>query len=233
MLEAENKNIPLFEVENFIEKEGVGVEGKVNDKKVSIKKASVNEGTLTILDVKINENMFSIELEEEVRINSQFINTLSDSYEVSILSGDSSKKVQDFGKSLGVSESIGSQMPEDKVKYVKEKQINNTVAFVGDGINDSPALKQADVGIASSHSTQIAQSAGDIIIHKGDISKIIDIIDLAKKSQKRINQNLFLAFIYNTAMIPIAITGNISPNMAALAMAASSISVVFNSSRNL
>ena len=233
LLEAENKNIPLFEVENFVEKEGVGVEGKVNEKKVSIKKASVNEGTLTILDVKINENMFSIELEEEVRINSQFINTLSDSYEVSILSGDSSKKVQDFGKSLGVSESIGSQMPEDKVKYVKEKQINNTVAFVGDGINDSPALKQADVGVASSHSTQIAQSAGDIIIHKGDISKIIEIIDLAKKSQKRINQNLFLAFIYNTAMIPIAITGNISPNMAALAMAASSISVVFNSSRNL
>jgi len=177
--------------------------------------------------------MFSVELEEEVRINSQFIKTLSDSYEVSILSGDSAKKVQDFGKSLGISESIGSQTPQDKVNYLKEKQSNNTVAFVGDGINDSPALKQADVGIASSHSTQIAQSAGDIIIHKGDISKIIDIIDLAKKSQKRINQNLFLAFIYNTAMIPIAITGNISPNMAALAMAASSISVVFNSSRNL
>ena len=104
---------------------------------------------------------------------------------------------------------------------------------MGDGINDSPALKQADVGIASTHSTQIAQSAGDIIIHKGGIGKIIEIISVAIKSQNRIKQNLFLAFVYNTAMIPIAISGNISPNMAALAMAASSVSVVFNSARKL
>ena len=149
------------------------------------------------------------------------------------MSGDNNRKVQDFGKALGVSESLGNQTPEDKLSYIKNTQKNNIVAFVGDGINDSPALKQADVGVASAHSTQIAQSAGDIVIHKGGISKIVEIIELAKKSQSRINQNLFLAFIYNTLMIPIAITGNISPNMAALAMAASSISVVLNSSRNL
>ena len=183
--------------------------------------------------MKISDKLFYVELDEEIRINSEFLNKLSRNYNISILSGDNSKKVEDFGKALGISESIGNQRPEDKVEYVKNIQKNNIVAFVGDGINDSPALKQADVGIASSHSTQIAQSAGDIVIHKGGISKIVEIIKLAKKSQNRINQNLFLAFIYNTAMIPIAITGNISPNMAALAMAASSISVVINSSRNL
>ncbi len=233
LLEAEEKNIPLFEVKDFNEKEGIGVEGEVNNKKVSIEKSSTEDSSLTILDVKISDKLFFVELNEEIRINSEFLNKLSRNYNISILSGDNSKKVEDFGKALGISESIGNQRPEDKVEYVKKIQKNNVVAFVGDGINDSPALKQADVGIASSHSTQIAQSAGDIVIHKGGISKIVEIIKLAKKSQNRINQNLFLAFIYNTAMIPIAITGNISPNMAALAMAASSISVVINSSRNL
>ena len=233
LLEAEEKNISLFEVKDFNEKEGIGVEGEVNNKKVSIEKSSTEDSSLTILDVKISDKLFFVELDEEIRINSEFLNKLSRNYNISILSGDNSKKVEDFGKALGISESIGNQRPEDKVEYVKKIQKNNVVAFVGDGINDSPALKQADVGIASSHSTQIAQSAGDIVIHKGGISKIVEIIKLAKKSQNRINQNLFLAFIYNTAMIPIAITGNISPNMAALAMAASSISVVINSSRNL
>jgi len=233
LLEAEEKNISLFDVKDFNEKEGIGVEGEVNNKKVSIEKSSTEDSSLTILDVKISDKLFFVELDEEIRINSEFLNKLSRNYNISILSGDNSKKVEDFGKALGISESIGNQRPEDKVEYVKKIQKNNVVAFVGDGINDSPALKQADVGIASSHSTQIAQSAGDIVIHKGGISKIVEIIKLAKKSQNRINQNLFLAFIYNTAMIPIAITGNISPNMAALAMAASSISVVINSSRNL
>ena len=233
LLEAEEKNISLFEAKDFNEKEGIGVEGEVNNKKVSIEKSSTEDSSLTILDVKISDELFIVELDEEIRVNSEFLNKLSRNYNISILSGDNNKKVQDFGKALGVAESIGNQRPEDKVEYIKNNQKNNIVAFVGDGINDSPALKQADVGIASSHSTQIAQSAGDIVIHKGGISKIVEIIKLAKKSQNRINQNLFLAFMYNTAMIPIAITGNISPNMAALAMAASSISVVINSSRNL
>lgn len=211
----------------------MGVEGEINNKKVSVEKSSKEDGSQTFLDVKIGEELFLVELHEETSIDSEFINHLSDNYNISILSGDNNRKVQNFGKALGVSESLGNQTPEDKLSYIKNTQKNNIVAFVGDGINDSPALKQADVGIASAHSTQIAQSAGDIVIHKGGVSKIVEVIELAKKSQSRINQNLFLAFVYNTLMIPIAITGNISPNMAALAMAASSISVVLNSSRNL
>jgi len=233
LLEAESKDIPLLPTSDFIEKVGVGVEGNVDGKSVSVSKASGGENTVTTLNVEIEKKQFTIELEEESQIDSDFINNLTEDYEVSILSGDSYKKVQKFGELLGVKDSLGDQTPEDKVSYIKNLQRDRTVAFLGDGINDSPALKQADVGIASTHSTQIAQSAGDIIIHKGGIGKIIEIISVAIKSQNRIKQNLFLAFVYNTAMIPIAISGNISPNMAALAMAASSVSVVFNSARKL
>ena len=128
---------------------------------------------------------------------------------------------------------LGNQSPEDKLKYIKEKQKNKTVGFIGDGINDSPALKQANVSLSFSQSTQIAQSVSDIIIFKGGLEILKKIFDISKNSNKRIIQNLFFAFIYNIIMIPIAVSGNIVPSMAALAMALSSLSVVLNSSRKL
>ena len=102
-----------------------------------------------------------------------------------------------------------------------------------DGVNDSPSIKQADVGVTTSSSSQIAQVSGDILIHKGGLETLSEVFNLSKKSKHRIYQNLFLAFIYNTLMIPIAVVGLITPNLAALAMALSSISVVINSSRKL
>ena len=128
---------------------------------------------------------------------------------------------------------LGNQSPEDKLKYIKEKQIDKTVGFIGDGINDSPALQQANVSLSFSQSTQIAQSVSDIIIFKGGLEILNKIFDISKNSNKRITQNLFFAFIYNIIMIPIAVSGNIVPSMAALAMALSSLSVVLNSSRKL
>ena len=105
--------------------------------------------------------------------------------------------------------------------------------YFGDGINDSPSIKQSDVGVSTSTSSQIAQVTGDILINRGGIEKIIDVIQLSKNSKNRIYQNLFLAFIYNSLMIPIAVAGLITPQLAALAMALSSISVVLNSNRKL
>ena len=126
------------------------------------------------------------------------------------------------------------KMAEEIAKLVlKNKQIKEKIVYVGDGINDSPSIKQADIGITTSSSSQIAQVAGDILIHKGGLDTISDIFKLSKKSKSRIYQNLFLAFIYNTSMIPLAVSGAITPNLAALAMALSSISVVLNSSRKL
>ena len=128
---------------------------------------------------------------------------------------------------------LGNQSPEDKLEYIKEKQIDKTVGFIGDGINDSPALQQANVSLSFSQSTQIAQSVSDIIIFKGGLEILNKIFDISKNSNKRITQNLFFAFIYNIIMIPIAVSGSIVPSMAALAMALSSLSVVLNSSRKL
>ena len=128
---------------------------------------------------------------------------------------------------------LGNQSPEDKLKYIQEKQMDKTVGFIGDGINDSPALKQANVSLSFSQSTQIAQSVSDIIIFKGGLEILNKIFNISKNSNKRIIQNLFFAFIYNIIMIPIAVSGSIVPSMAALAMALSSLSVVLNSSRKL
>ena len=94
-------------------------------------------------------------------------------------------------------------------------------------------LQQADVAITTSISSQIAQASSDIVIHEGGIEKILNIRDLAVTSSRRVRQNLFLAFVYNSLMIPIAVAGSISPKLGALAMAMSSISVVLNSSRKL
>ena len=128
---------------------------------------------------------------------------------------------------------LGNQSPEDKLKYIQEKQMDKTVGFIGDGITDSPALKQANVSLSFSQSTQIAQSVSDIIIFKGGLEILNKIFNISKNSNKRIIQNLFFAFIYNIIMIPIAVSGSIVPSMAALAMALSSLSVVLNSSRKL
>ena len=128
---------------------------------------------------------------------------------------------------------LGNQSPEDKLKYIQEKQMDKTVGFIGDGVNDSPALKQANVSLSFSQSTQIAQSVSDIIIFKGGLEILNKIFNISKNSNKRIIQNLFFAFIYNIIMIPIAVSGSIVPSMAALAMALSSLSVVLNSSRKL
>ena len=133
----------------------------------------------------------------------------------------------------GIAEYYSNKDPEEKLQFVKDKQNNGGVIFIGDGINDSPAIKQADVGVTTSSSSQIAQVSGDILIYKGGLETLNEVFDLSKESKSRINQNLFLAFIYNTLMIPLAVIGLITPNLAALAMALSSISVVLNSARKL
>ena len=154
-------------------------------------------------------------------------------YDISILSGDNLEKVETLAKKIGIDHALGDQTPEDKLKYVKRMQESEGVIFIGDGINDSPSLQQADVSITTSVSSQIAQASSDVVIQKGGLEKILNIRNLATKSSKRVRQNLFLAFIYNTLMIPVAVSGNISPKLGALAMALSSISVVINSSRKL
>ena len=119
-------------------------------------------------------------------------------------------------------------MPEDKSKKVRELQKGGMVAFVGDGINDAPALKESNVGIAMGTGTDIAIEAGDIVLAKGDLKGVVQAINLSNATFGKIKQNLFWAFFYNVVAIPLAIAGVLNPVVAELAMALSSITVVTN-----
>ena len=230
VLEAERRELPLFVSNEVREDIGSGIRGIVDGIQVIVKR---KKGVENILEVSIGDENVFIVLEEDLTINDSLLKKIKKDYDISILSGDNLEKVETLAKKIGIDHALGDQTPEDKLKYVKRMQESDGVIFIGDGINDSPSLQQADVSITTSVSSQIAQASSDVVIQKGGLEKILNIRNLATKSSKRVRQNLFLAFIYNTLMIPIAVSGNISPKLGALAMALSSISVVINSSRKL
>ena len=229
--EAELRDLKLLKAKDVKEVPGLGIQGIVDDKKIVIEKnEDSNESSII---VKIDDEKIYIYLEEEVSVSSNFLDVLKNEKEIIILSGDKEVNVEKFAKSIGIKQYHSNKTPEAKLDFIKNKQLEEKIIYVGDGVNDSPSIKQADIGITTSTSSQIAQVAGDILIHKGGLDTISDIFKLSKKSKSRIYQNLFLAFVYNTSMIPLAVSGAITPNLAALAMALSSISVVLNSSRKL
>ncbi len=229
--EAELRDLKLLKANDVKEVPGLGIQGIVDDKKIVIEKnEDSNESSIV---VKIDDEKIYIYLEEEVSVSSNFLDVLKNEKEIIILSGDKEVNVEKFAKSIGIKQYHSNKTPEAKLDFIKNKQLEEKIIYVGDGVNDSPSIKQADIGITTSSSSQIAQVAGDILIHKGGLDTISDIFKLSKKSKSRIYQNLFLAFVYNTSMIPLAVSGAITPNLAALAMALSSISVVLNSSRKL
>ena len=229
--QSEIREITLLSAQDVKEQSGVGIEGVVEGQHIKIQNNVASKESS--LKVTINEKVYIIYLEEESSVSTNFLNELKLEKEIIILSGDKEINVKKFADNHNVDEYHFGKNPEEKLEFIKNKQESNQVIFIGDGINDSPSIKQADVGVTTSSSSQIAQVAGDILIHKGGLETLNKILKLSKKSKLRIYQNLFLAFIYNTLMIPIAVIGIITPSLAALAMALSSISVVVNSSRKL
>ena len=149
-------------------------------------------------------------------------------YRTVMITGDNERTANAIAKEVGIREVIANVLPEDKAKKIEELQKRGFVAFVGDGINDAPALKQSNVGIAMGSGTDIAIESGDLVLAKSSLIGVVQSITLSKMTFRKIKQNLFWAFAYNIVAIPVALAGLLHPIIAEAAMALSSITVVTN-----
>ena len=255
---GEEKNIEMMDVLNFESIKGKGLKGFIknteyysgNVKLVSdlgikfeaskIEKYTVQGKTPVILATK-NEVLGFVMVADEIKAESkQAVENLHKlGVKVVMLTGDDQKAARYMASLVGIDDVIAHVLPQDKLNKIKELQLQGRiVAMAGDGVNDAPALAQADVGIAMSTGTDVAIESAGITLLGGDISKLVKAIKLSKMTMRGINQNLFWAFIYNVVGIPLAagifypIFGwLLSPVFAGLAMAFSSVSVVGNSLR--
>jgi Cu+-exporting ATPase len=146
-----------------------------------------------------------------------------------LLSGDKKERCQELAEKLALNQFIAEADPADKLAHIQSLSEKSKIAFVGDGINDAPALAAANVGISLAGATDIALSSAKVILNKNELSQLPDLIIYAKRSLKVIKQNLFWAFCYNICAIPLAIFGYMSPILASLVMVASDVCVIGNS----
>ncbi len=152
--------------------------------------------------------------------------------DTAMITGDNLRTAQAIARRVGIDHVLAEVLPDGKVAEVQKLQDRfGLVAFVGDGINDAPALTQSNVGFAIGTGTDIAIEASDVTLVRGELTGIIEAINLSNATFRKIKQNLFWAFFYNVAMIPLAIIGWMHPVLAEIAMATSSITVITNANR--
>lgn len=253
---AKEKNIPLVAVEQFAMLQGKGITGTVQGVQYHVGSAKlagelgVSIGSLekdtkegkTPVILAAGGKVLAIAMVADA-VKSEAVAAVRDLHALGIkvvmLTGDDVNTAHFIAEQVGIDEVVAEVMPEDKLNKIKELQIQGKiVAMAGDGVNDAPALAQANVGIAMATGTDVAiESAGITLLH-GDISKLVKAIRLSKLTMRGIKQNLFWAFAYNVVGIPLAgglfypfFGWLLSPVFAGLAMAFSSVSVVGNSLR--
>lgn len=253
----ENK-IQKLEVKEFGNVAGYGIIGKVNNKKIIIGNSKILEN-YHIENIYIKEekelaskgNSIIYVVQEEkilalIGVNDIIRNEAKDSIkdllsmeiETVMLTGDNFETAEKIAEELGIEKAIANVLPKEKSDVIKKlKEENKFVMMCGDGINDSPALANSDIGVSVNSGTDIAMDSSNVILTKNDLSSIIKLIDISKKTMRNIKQNLFWAFFYNCLMIPIAMGMLkpfgifINPMIASLAMVLSSITVILNTLR--
>lgn len=248
---AKERNVNFIEPDKFKNKVGLGIEAYFGETKILIgNERLMNENKILIdkhqkliekltsngqivVFASINDQLVClISISDPVKKNSKLAieKIKSSGIEVIMITGDNENTAQSIANEIGISKYFARVLPEDKARIVKElKGEKKVVAMVGDGINDAPALAQADVSIAMSSGTDIAMETADITLMKNDIMDVYKAIKLSHLTINAIKQNLFWAFIYNIIGIPLAALGLLNPMIAAAAMSMSSVSVVTNS----
>ena len=225
-------------VDEFVNIPGVGVSALVNGRHITIgRSTSQGNSVTTIVEATVDGDVVArFEVSDQIKPTAASI--VAELRELGvrpmIVSGDAIGPVHDIAKQVGidVSETRSGVLPADKLRIVGELQASGaSVAMVGDGVNDAAALVAADLGIAMGTGTDAAMEAGDLTIVSGDLAVVPKALALSRRTLRIIQANLFWAFAYNVAAIPLAVAGLMNPVLAGLAMALSSVFVVANSLR--
>lgn len=244
---AKSVNIMLENEVNVEIKPGLGIKGTVLNKTIIIGNSNylktfglslpediINQDKTASFVMDINGNFLGyITFKDALKENAKkiILELKNMGIRTVMLTGDNESNAKKVASTLGIDEVYYNLLPQEKLEHIKIFQKGHIVAMVGDGINDAPALKQANIGIAIGSGTDIAKEASDITLVGSDLESLVKAIKLSKATFNKIKQNLFWAFIYNIIAIPIAALGLLHPAIAEAAMAASSVNVVTNSLR--
>ncbi|WP_026893579.1 heavy metal translocating P-type ATPase [Clostridiisalibacter paucivorans] len=250
---AQQRNIELKEIKGFKAIPGQGITADIDDRKIYIgNRRLMNAQNISISSIEDKlvdleekgKTAMMISLDGKISGIIAVADTIKESsidaiksimemdIDVYMLTGDNKRTAHAIAHEVGIDNVISDVLPEDKADKIAElKEQNKMVGMVGDGINDAPALATSHIGFAIGTGTDVAMEAADITLMKGDLDDIAMAIRLSKRTMKTIKENLFWAFAYNTAGIPLAALGFLNPMIAGAAMAFSSVSVVTNSLR--